>query len=416
MRLKKTFKLALNILLHSKLRSWLTIIGIAIGVAAIVAIVSIGKGAQASVEERLSGLGADILTISPGFQRAAAGFHMGGGERTSITSKESKNITERDVQVIKSIDGVSFINGIVSGRGDMTYLAETSSVSIQGIDTLAWKNIVTTELEAGRYLNPGDTNVVVVGNRIAARTFKQKLALNRMVIIEERVFKIVGILKESGGFGSDDNTVFMPISAARDILEKGNDNFDSISVKVINPDLADRILNETDARLMLSRHVTDRTKDFTVSSAKAMQERMTEVTQTFTIFLTAIAAVSLLVGAVGIANTMFTSVLEKTMEIGIMKAIGARNFDIMLIFLLNSGLVGLVGGIIGIILGAGISTILPNFLSGIGPMGRGGIKTVLPLSLLISALLVSISIGMISGAIPAYRASKLKPVDALRYE
>ena len=128
----------------------------------------------------------------------------------------------------------------------------------------------------------------------------------------------------------------------------------------------------------------------------------------------AIAAVSLLVGAVGIANTMFTSVLEKTKEIGVMKAIGARNFDIMTIFLLNSALVGFVGGILGIALGSAISSFLPKLITSLGP--GGPVKTVIPTSLLIEALLISISIGMIAGAIPAYRASKLKPVDALRYE
>ena len=415
MRLQKSFKLALNILLHSKLRSWLTIIGIVIGVAAIVAIVSIGEGAQASVQERLGGLGADIITVSPGFQRATSGFRIGGGERTTTTSANSKNLTGKDIQLIRSIEGVAFINGVVSGRGDMTYLAETSSVSIQGVDTLAWKNIVTTELESGRYLNSGDANVIVVGSRVSKSTFKQQLAINRVVVIEGKAFKIVGILKESGGIGGNDNAVFMPILSAREILGKGSEKFDSITVKVANPDLTDQVLNETDSRLMLSRHVTGKTKDFTVSSSKAIQESLAAVTQTFTIFLAAIAAVSLLVGAVGIANTMFTSVLEKTREIGIMKAIGARNFDIMLVFLLNSGLVGLVGGIIGVLFGAGISAFLPNFLSGIGPV-RGGVKTVLPPIVLITALLMSLSIGMIAGAIPAYRASKLKPADALRYE
>ena len=164
----------------------------------------------------------------------------------------------------------------------------------------------------------------------------------------------------------------------------------------------------------MSRHVTNKTKDFTVTSSKATLERIQGVTETFTIFLGAIAAVSLLVGAVGIANTMFTSVLEKTKEIGIMKAIGARNKDIMIVFLLNSALVGLVGGLLGIGLGSVISKVLPNLLTGIGP--GGSVKTVVPISLLIEAMAISISIGMIAGAIPAYRASKLKPVDALRYE
>jgi len=424
MKLQKSFKLALNILVHSKLRSWLTIIGIVIGVASVVAIVSIGEGAQASIQERLGGLGADIITVSPGFSRASGGFRGGPeGERTSTTtSKATKNLTQKDVQVIKSIEGVAFINGIVSGRGSMTYLAQTASVSIEGVDALAWKNIITTELESGRYLDPGDTNSIVIGNRIAKSMFKQQLAPNMAVTIEGKSFKIVGILKASGGGfggGGGDNNVFMPVATARELLRPGSDDFDSISVKVSDPNMVELIVNETDSKLMLSRHVTARTKDFTVTSSQQLQSQIASVTGTLTTFLAAIAAVSLLVGAVGIANTLFTSVLEKTKEIGIMKAIGARNSDIMTIFLLNAGLVGLTGGLIGIGLGSGISMLLPNFLSRL-PFGGGGangtIRTVLPFNLLISALLLSVSIGLIAGAIPAYRASRLKPVDALRYE
>ncbi|MBI2131086.1 ABC transporter permease [Candidatus Woesearchaeota archaeon] len=420
MRFRKSFRLALNILLHSKLRSWLTIIGIVIGVAAIVAIVSIGEGAQVNVQERLSGLGADLITVSPGFERASGGFRggFGGGAlhsmgSSAITSK-AKNLTDKDITIVKSVEGVGFINGIVSGRADVFYLAESASVSVQGVDPLAWSKIVSTELEAGRYLNAGDSNVVVIGSRVAKSTFKQPLVLNRDIAIEGRLFKTIGILKESGG-GGEDSRIIMPIEQARDILEDaGREKFDSIIIKASDADSVDRIVSEVDSKLMISRHVTAKTKDYSVTSSKATQERLQDVTRTFTVFLGAIAAVSLLVGAVGIANTMFTSVLEKTKEIGIMKAIGARNSDIMMVFLLNSGLVGFVGGLLGIGLGSGISALLPNLLSGLGP--GGSVRTVIPTSLLVEALFLSMIIGMIAGAIPAYRASKLKPVDALRYE
>ena len=405
--------LALNILLHSKLRSWLTIIGIVIGVAAIVAIVSIGEGAQANVQERLGGLGADLITVSSGFQRAAGGFRGGfggggGGGGSDATRTTVKNLTNKDLQVIRSVEGISFVNGIVSGRADLSFLAETASASVQGVDTFAWKNIVTTEIESGRYLNPGDTNAIVIGSSLAKSTFKQPLVLNRDITIGGKLFKIVGILKE-------ENRIYMPIEQARDIIDNvGKQKIDSITIKASDASLVDAIVSEIDSRLMISRHVTNKTKDFSVTSSQATLERIQSVTQTFTIFLGAIAAVSLLVGAVGIANTMFTSVLEKTKEIGIMKAIGARNIDIMTIFLLNSALVGFVGGILGIALGSTISGFLPRLLTSLGPGGT--VKTVIPTNLLIEAIIMSVMIGMIAGAIPAHRASKLKPVDALRYE
>ncbi len=423
MKLRKSLKLAINILLHSKIRSWLTILGIVIGVAAIVSIVSIGEGAQASVNSRLSGLGADIITVSPGFQRAGGGGFFGGGrEGGQASTSEAKNLTGQDIQVIKSVPDVSFVSGIISGRVDTSYLAQTASLSVQGVDPATWKDITTVTIDTGRLLNSGDTNVVVIGSRVASSTFKQPLVVNRALDIGGKSFKIVGILKSTGsgfGGGGGDNAVYMPIDSARQVIDKkGGNSLDDISVKVTSSDVATTVASAIDAKLMLSRHVTNRTKDYSVESAQQLQANISSITSTFTTFLAAIAAVSLIVGAVGVANTLFTSVLEKTREIGIMKAIGARNFDIMMIFLLNSALVGLAGGLMGIALGAGISSILPNLISRLPGLGGGpsGLKTVIPLSLLIEAMVGSIVIGMIAGAIPAYRASKLKPVDALRYE
>ncbi len=420
MRFNKSLKLAVNILVHSKLRSWLTIIGIVIGIAAVVAIVSIGEGMQQSVESRLGGLGADIITVSPGGGRASASFrggHGGGMPGSTATAATAKNLTKKDVLVLQSVEGVEFIQGIVSGRGEVYYLGEKATVSVDGVDPLVWKEMTTSELESGRFLGPSDYNVVIVGSRIAEDTFKQPLALNRMITIEDKAFKIVGILKESGGFGGDDNKIIMSIKAARDTLEDvGSDEFDSITLKAANTDDVDQIMEEADKKLMISRHLTEKEKDFRISSAKSTQETMSDITQTMTLFLGAIAAVSLLVGAVGIANTMFTSVLEKTKEIGIMKSIGAKNSDIMMIFLLNSAIVGLVGGLLGICLGTGISSLLPLLGMRMMGMGREGMTTVITPMLLIYALLISIGIGMVAGVIPAYRASKLKPVDALRYE
>jgi len=419
MKLAKSLQLALNILLHSKLRSWLTIIGIVIGVAAVVAIVSIGEGLQQNVESRLGNLGVDIITISPGGGRASSGFrggwHGGGG---GAVSDDAENLTKRDIQVLKGVQNVAFIQGTVSERGEAYYLSEKASVSVEGVDPTVWNEITISELESGRFLGPADYNMVVVGNRIAKSTFKQPLALNRMITIEDKPFKVVGILKESGGFGGDDSKVIMPIRAARDTLEDvGDEKFDSIIIKVSDADAVDQVMLDADQKLLISRHLTERRKDYRISSAKATQERLSGITETMTLFLGAIAMVSLLVGAVGIANTMFTSVLEKTKEIGIMKAIGAKNRDIMMIFVFNAGMVGMVGGLLGISIGAAVSSALPMLgVRMIGPGGGGGMVTVISPQLLLMALLLAIGIGIAAGVIPAYRASKLKPVDALRYE
>ncbi len=420
MRLTKSLELALNSLVHSKLRSWLTIIGIIIGVAAVVAIVSIGEGLQQNVEQRLGDLGTDLITISPGGGKAFSGF--GGrmrrdrGSGATVSSMKVKNLTKRDIQVLQAIEGIKTIQGKVSGSGEAYYLGQKTKLSIDGVDPLAWKEITTSELESGRFISGSDYNGVVVGHRIATKTFKQPLVINRVITIEGKLFKIVGILKEGGGMGSEDNKIIMNIKSARDTIASiGNEKFNSIIIKVNNPENVETIIEKIDQKLMLARHVNEKKKDYSINSAKSTQERISSITDTMTWFLGAIAAVSLLVGAVGIANTMFTSVLEKTKEIGIMKAIGAKNKDIMILFMFNSGMVGLVGGIMGIILGSIISSLIPLLGMKVMGAGGGGMNTLITGKLLLFALLISVGIGVIAGLIPAYRASKLKPVDALRY-
>ena len=420
MRLSKSFQLALNILFHSKLRSWLTIIGIVIGIGAVVAIVSISQGAQQQLEERLGQLGADVLTVSPGMQRAM-GFGFGGGEErfggASVSSSETKNLTARDIIVIKSISNVKYVMGQVSGEADVVYLSKTAkNQRVSGVDISVWKDITTEKLSSGRFLTSGDIYSVVIGNRIATTLFEKEVPINSKIIIEGKSFKVVGILQEG-------SAIYMPITIARTILEDvGKEEFNSISVKIEDVDLANQTVTDITKKLMLSRGILqEKNRDFTVTNPAAMQETIQAMMSTMTLFLGAIAAISLIVGGIGIANTMFTSVLEKTRDIGIMKAIGAKNKNILLIFLLNSGLIGLVGGTGGVILGFFTSSVISS-LGGIqtagnrGPMGFLGGSSVVSMPLIIGALLFSVLIGMIAGAIPAYRASRLNPVDALRYE
>ncbi|MBU0906737.1 MAG: ABC transporter permease [Nanoarchaeota archaeon] len=422
MRIQKAFQLALNILLHSKLRSWLTIIGIVIGIAAVVSIVSISQGAQQQLESRLGNIGADIITVSPGASRAqgfGGGFREGpggfGGD--SSASSKQKNLTSKDVIVIRSLPNVKLVMGTVSGRGDLTYSSKTASVSVQGVDTLVWKEMTTETLDSGRFLTKGDSYAVVLGGRIVQNTFPDGIPLNSMVVIEGKSFKVVGILAEGNG-------VYMPIDIARTTLEDiGNTRLDSISVKVADVSLADDTVTLITQRLMMSRGIlNDKDRDFTVTSQQTLQQNIQSTLNTMALFLGAIAAISLLVGAIGIANTMFTSVLEKTKEIGIMKAIGAKNRDILMIFLINSGMIGFVGGLGGIILGifgSGLISYLGSSSTTTaagGGLGRMFSSTTVTPSLLIAAMVFAVGIGMIAGAVPAYRASRLKPVDALRYE
>jgi putative ABC transport system permease protein len=429
MKFKDTAKLSMNNFSHRGLRSWLTILGIVVGVAAVVAILSIGAGMQQVISSQLSGLGADIFTVSPGFSRATG---MGFGTRIPETARisetagiatKSQNLTDRDVQTIKSVLGVQFVDGIVSGRVDATYLAETAAVSVQGVDPLAWKAMTTSELESGRYLTPGDGNVVVVGNRIASNMFKQQMLLNTQITIGGKSFGVVGILKASGGFsgfGGNDNSIIMPVDAARTIItDVGADQFSSIQVKVADADSIGEIINDTEQKLLLSRHVTADTKDFTITSAQSAQQTISSVMGTMDLFLAGIAAISLLVGAIGIANTMFMSVMERTRQIGILKALGATNSEVMKLFLLESAMIGFIGGLIGVFLGfiaSGAISELGIRMIGTGVRGiENGITVITP-ELVFFAVGFSVLIGIVSGLFPARRAARLQPVEALRYE
>ncbi|MDQ1254443.1 MAG: putative transport system permease protein, partial [Euryarchaeota archaeon] len=309
--------------------------------------------------------------------------------------------------------GIQYIEGEISGSEPVIYAAQNATLSITGVDPQVWKYMTTLETQSGRLLEPGDTYVAVIGSGIASGTYDQDIGVNQVITISGKAVRVVGILSEEG---QGDRAIYMPINAAVTLIDDAQEGvYDTILVKAKSEDLVDGLMEDIVDKLMVSRHIArEDDRDFTVSASKSMAESVTEMTSSMTLFLGAIAAVSLLVGAVGIANTMFTSVLEKTKEIGTMKAIGAKNRDILMIFLFNSAMVGLVGGILGVMLGAFVSTLFP--MLGLRMMGGGSSSIYLSPKLMVFGLTLAVIIGVISGVVPAYRASKLKPVDALRYE
>ncbi len=423
MRLKDTLKLSLNELRHSKLRTWLTIIGIIIGIAAVVSIVSIGQGLQATVSSNLGGLGADIITVQSGFNRASGGFNfrVGGDHNmgTMGTSPSSDNLTIKDLTAIKSVPNIKYLSGIISGRKEISFSGETSTVSIRGVDPSVWKLITNSQLESGRYLSPGDSNTIVIGSRIANTMFKKPITINSQIALEGRSFKVVGILAESGSFGGEDSTIFMPIKTAASILDINPDQFSSIQLKVADKTTVEETVNNIENRLMLSRHVRADTKDFTVISALSIQQTVGQITSSITLFLGGIAGISLLVGAIGISNTMYMSVTERRKRIGILKALGSTNGEVLRLFLIESATLGLIGGVIGVVLGSVASVMISGISmgGGMGPPGsRGGITTMVSPELIIFSILFSLVIGVLSGIFPARQAARLQPVDTLRSE
>ncbi len=438
MKLADIVRLSLNSLTHRGLRSWLTILGIIIGVAAVIAMLSIGAGMSQNVQSRLSGFGADIITVSAGSTRA---FGSGGtftdrfqpGEppsgqsssNQSSSSTTSPTLTNTDLTAILSADGVEATTGIISGRTSVSYLSQSVTITVEGVDPSVWNTMTTSTVASGRLLESGDGMSVLIGSSVASGMFDQNITVDSPMLISGKTFTVVGVLKESGtgGFGGDDRTVFLTMDAARNILTSIDPSvFTSIQVKATSTDTVDATITSVTNALYASRQVTSDTKDFTVTSPTSMLATITSTMQTMTFFLTGIAAVSLLVGAIGIANTMFMSVMERTRLIGILKSLGTKNSEIMKLFVMESGIIGLMGGLLGVFLGfivVGIISEIGFNLMGLGVRMAGGTSTsvaVVTPQLVVFALAFSTIIGIVSGLIPARKAASLQIVEAMRSE
>jgi len=455
MKLAKILKIALNMVKANKLRSWLTIIGVIIGIASVMVIITTGEYFQEQVTETLEGLGGDTITIV-----ASVPFEISSEEEveyeedtvessdesvtiTSATAAETEEesnstldpiefeaeteaqLTRKDVFVLRSIPDVEYVNVNVQTGAELKFGSESTFVWVNGVDPGVWPDITKKKVGEGRMLAPGDRAVVIISNELAKDTFEQEIRLNQMIPLNGKSYRVVGILAKDGGllggmgdiFGS---SVYMPYqevyplrNSEEDISEREKDVYDTIELKLYNEADYDAALQEIERKLRLSRRVTEDTQDFYVSSSKETIESTQKLINGLTTFLAFIAGISLLVGSTGIANTMFTSVLEKTKEIGIMKAIGAKNSDIMMIFLFNAAMISLVGGIIGILLG---TAAVQLFLFLISVKLNVPFEFALSLKGTLIATLVSIVVGLIAGLVPAKNASELKPVDALRYE
>lgn len=389
------FLMAVNSIRHRKLRSWLTVIGIIIGVAAIISLITVSRSLESTIESQFEQFGANRIIISPkGFQ----------GPGTS-----SEGLTTKDVRTIERIPGFEYVVPGIFVSTEVRYKKEVGFTLINGIPAENFEEFFldsNSQLKEGRFIEEGDRFEVVVGSRVVEDMFDNPLKLGSKIEIEDREFKIVGIFKEIGN-SQDDNQISIPLETAREIFDKPDDA-DAIIVQVRSandiPLLQERIERE------LERDRGD--TNFQVVTATQILEQINEVLGVIQFVLVGIAAISLIVGGIGIMNSMYTSVLERTKEIGIMKAIGAKNSDIFQIFLIESGLIGLVGGLFGTILGTGIALMIGQLSKSSGFLLIVKIETLV----LIFGLLFAFVIGIISGVLPAIQASRLKPADALRYE
>ncbi len=392
MMISDYFRLAINSILHRKLRSWLTIIGIVIGVAAIIALISLSLGLKSTIEEQFEAFGADKILISP------KGFRGPG--------TLAEGLTEKDVEVLERIDEIEVVSPGMALPGEVKFHEETEFPFIFGSRNS--KEILEggTNLEEGRYLEENDKFSVLIGSSVAEDLFDEEIRLRNKIQINGQDFKVVGILEPVGN-SQDDNTIYITLDDFREIFNK-EDEVGFISTKVKQgvdiPTLQKKIERE------LEKARDD--ENFQVVTPTQILEQINQILGVIQAVLVGIAAISLLVGGIGIMNSMYTTVLERTRDIGIMKAIGAKKSDILKIFLIESGLMGLVGGAFGVILGTLISLGVAKYST------QAGFKLLVEINLplMLFGLLFAFVVGMISGIWPAYQASKLKPVDALRYE
>ncbi|MDD4251362.1 MAG: ABC transporter permease [Candidatus ainarchaeum sp.] len=418
MRLNDLFYLSVNNIKHRKMRAWLTLLGIVIGIAALVAIISLGQGLSSSINTSLGDFGTDMLTITPGFTKASSGFSRNfstDSPNQPVISSKNPTLTNKDILTIRKNSNIKSVLESVSASLDVEFLSGTSKTSVQGINPQYWDDFFIYEFDSGRKLSVSDSYNVVIGYKIANERFDSVITTGRKIIIDNKPFTVIGILKK----GESDNTILVPLDVMWGMTSKEKNTYSSLQAKLIDAEKTQETVDALNSALLISRKVSLKDKDFTLNSPLAMQEQIQTITGTMTLFLAAISAVSLIVGAIGIANSMFTSVLEKTKEIGIMKSLGATNGEILKMFIIESALFGFIGGVIGVIVGIGgsllLGIVLGSVSKGQGPMGSNVLTIVTP-ELIIGAILLSVLIGVVSGLVPARSASKLNPIDALRYE
>jgi len=403
--LKDFFIISLNNLKRRKLRSWLTMVGIFIGIAAVVALISLGQGLQTAITGQMGALDADSLTI----QNAGSGF---GPPGSAVVEK----LNEHDLELLRKIKGVKHAEPVLLRTVEMKFNQKINYNMIRGAPSgpefyEKFYKSQGIKAQEGRLLKEGDYRRVLLGNNFAKKTkFDKKVSIGKTILIEGEGFEVIGILESSGSVLMNDAVITF-CDEVKEILNLG-DEIDLIGLTVESPDIAEETAERIKKALRKDRDLKEGEEDFSVQTPSQVLGTVTDILLAVNVVVVGIAMISLIVGGIGIANTMYTSVLERKKEIGTMKAIGARNSNILMIFLIESGLLGLVGGIVGALIGAGVAL---GIAAGANSFFGSQIITIeIPFALMVSVITFSFLIGILSGAIPSYQASKLKPVDALR--
>ncbi|HLC48533.1 MAG TPA: ABC transporter permease [Candidatus Norongarragalinales archaeon] len=398
-------KYSLEGMRYRKLRSWLTILGVVIGIAAIVVLVALAQGLDRAVREQITSMGTNFIQVMPGSPESA-------GIASFLTQKGA--LYQKDADSIRRVSNVEGVSAIVS-PGFATFIFKNSTMTaiLAGIEPDGYLPFIRKiGFEKGDFLKDTDKSGIVIGNGIAKNSFKDKVEVGKIIYVNDLPFKVKGILKPSVATDSD---IYVTIPAARQFISDTEDPDRIYAIIVVTREgeeikpIASRI-----ERIIANNHrVSLENRDFNLITADSILDAIGVIFGLLTVFLGMVAFISLIVGSIGIANSMYTSVMERTREIGILKAIGASNGTITGIFLLEAGIIGIVGGAIGII--AGI------LLTEIGKyVAKSYFNTDLPidvsLGLVAMALIVSLIVGILAGYFPSRKAERMEPVEALGYE
>ncbi len=406
----ESIRIAMRSLSANKMRSSLTMLGIIIGVTAVIAMLSIGRGAQAAITAQITSIGTNLLYIRPGAP-------VQGGVRQAEGS--AATLTMEDGVAISSVSNVVAVAPEVDSFGQLAYLGNNSNGRILGV-TPDYLNTLNGTVADGNFFTDANVTsrsaVVVLGAQIAQTLFDTAEPVGQSIRINGQTFRVLGVMQAKGGTGflNVDTQIYVPITTAMSRLSRGGrfgggNSVQVLNVKITDSNLQDQVIQDIGQILDQRHHVAQ--DDFTIQSQQDILNTANQVTGTLTIFLGGVAAISLIVGGIGIMNIMLVSVTERTREIGIRKAVGARKRDILAQFLTEATILSLSGGLLGILFGATIA----HFISGI-QFGASTINAVVDPDAVILAVLFSAGIGLFFGSYPANRAAGLHPIDALRYE
>lgn len=413
MKIYHVFFEALENLSASKLRSFLTVLGIVIGVAAVIAMLSIGRGAQASIASRIESIGTNLVYVYPGSTNE-------NGVRTA--SGSAATLTLDNAAALATLPNVVAVSPETNGFGQVVYMGQNTNTRLLGV-LPSYQEISSLTLADGVFLTDDNENsrslVAVLGSTVADTLFGgPDGVVGNTVRINGQPFKVVGVLVSKGGSGFDnqDEIIYVPLSTALYRLTggarfRGSSVISQITIKASSPKTVNQVVSNVTATMRELHGTVEGADDFSVMSQQAVLATATQVTDTLTLFLGGIAGISLAVGGIGVMNIMLTTVTERTHEIGLRKAIGARRKDILVQFLVESTVLSLIGGLIGVVFGWGASRLMGQVrLSG------SAITPVVSLDSILLATTFSIAVGLFFGIYPATRAARLQPVDALRYE